>query len=291
MEKRVTPLAKGNNIFENQLIYFGTKHGKGEVLSPLFSQLGAHCEAVEIDTDRFGTFSGEVDRRGSVRETLRRKIQGTYAARPQGRFFLASEGSFGGDPFTGVLRIDLESLLLWDRKANQEIYAEHLCRRPMDVERALGPCDDFREFLRSIEFPDHAVMVRPRKSPTPLFKGLQTEQAVAQAMLQCFWESRSSKVILSTDLRAHLNKRRREAIFQAGQRLIAKLLSLCPNCGAPGYGIAEEIPGLPCEDCGEPSAAALAVRFECFQCHQSEERPRPDGKISIPPEDCEYCNH
>ena len=61
-------------FYENLKINFATKHDKEKTLSPLFAPYGLDCQMVEVDTDKFGTFSGEIERSGSVRETLRQKI-------------------------------------------------------------------------------------------------------------------------------------------------------------------------------------------------------------------------
>ena len=288
--KRVIRLDKANSFYAGQTVYFATKHGKEEILTPLFREIGLHCERIEVDTDQFGTFSGEVERTGSVRETLRKKIQAAAYATPSGRLFLASEGSFGPDPFIGFLQTDLESLLLWDRELDMEIYAEYLCREPTHAEVTLGPQDDFRAFLNSIDFPQHSVIVRPDGLRSPTFKGLKSEREVGQAMLESFWNSKNGKVVVATDLRADQNETRRNAISKAGHALIEKIPSLCPSCFVPGFGISRGIPGLECQACGEPSQVARAVLFECAKCGHKLEKPRPDGKARLPVEECEHCN-
>jgi ribosomal protein S27AE len=68
---------------------------------------------------------------------------------------------------------------------------------------------------------------------------------------------------------------------EAGEKLIEKLNSFCPDCG---------LPGLPCLVCGEASKVAKQVSWECVKCEFSEVRNRPDGKSVIEPEECENCN-
>ena len=290
MAKKDIRLAKGNSFYSGQKIYFVTKHGKEDILRPLFQSLGILCERVDVDTDQFGTFSGEIERSGSIRETLRKKIQAGMEAAPDARLILASEGSFGPDPFTGFLQTDLESLLLWDRELNIEIYAEHLSRDPVHAESTLGPKDDFRSFLKQIRFPDHRVLIRPEGSSTLIFKGLSSEADVERALLECFCHSQNGKVVIATDLRADQNKTRRTAIGRAGQALIEKMQSLCPNCSLPGFAITRGLPGLKCESCGEPSHVARAVLLECLKCAYTETKPRPDGKTVLSSAECEYCN-
>lgn len=276
--------------FYGETVLFATKHGKEQILGPLLSELDMSCARADVDTDRFGTFTGEVERTGSVRETLRKKIQAASASYKDERFILASEGSFGPHPIIGFLPIDLESLLLWDRKLNLEIYAEFLCTSPVHREQKLRPRDDFQSALKELNFPDHGIIVHPENSVIPIFKGLHSEHEVAQAMIDCFCSSASGRVVLANDLRACHNPTRRTAIFEAGKMLLEKLKSLCPSCSYPGFAITKGIPGLTCSDCGEPSQIAKAVLFECVSCAFSEEKERPEGKLSIGPSECEFCN-
>jgi hypothetical protein len=290
MVKRDTRLGKVSNFYEGQTVFFATKHGKEEILAPLFRGVGLACKAIPVDTDEFGTFSGEVERRGSIREILRNKIQAAARLHPSGRLFLASEGSFGPHPLIGFLPTDLESLLLWDCESRIEIYAEYLCRRPIHREVRLTARDDFRDFLRSIDFPSHAVIVHPHGKIQPIFKGLRTELEVAQAMLECFLQSEDGTVTLLTDLRADQNETRRKAIAEAGRAMIEKLQSICPECSTPGFGIVSGVPGMVCEACGEATSIPRAVLYECVRCGFVHERPRPDGKQVVHAEECEHCN-
>lgn len=282
--------SEGVAFYQNAQIYFATKHAKEELLAPLFLQNGLRCVAVNIDTDMFGTFSGEVERTEGVRATLRKKIDAAIEVQKNARLFLASEGSFVPHPIVGFLQTDLESLLLFDRKLGVEIYAEYLCLEPVHGEKKFGPRENFRDFLAQLKFPDHGVIVHPENSLVPIFKGLHTEHAVSQAMLDCFAVSATGNVVISTDLRACHNPTRQRAILKAGERLIEKLKSLCPDCGLPGFAISRGIPGLPCEICGEASSAAAKVLWECVKCPYSVERPRPDGETHVKVDECEFCN-
>ncbi len=276
--------------FRGEVVLFSTKHGKEEILEPLLAEIDMSCIRANVDTDRFGTFTGEVERTGSVRETLLKKIQAASESQEDARFILASEGSFGPHPVIGFMPTDLESLLLWDRKLNVKIYAEFLSTNSVHGERKLGPRDDFRSALEELGFPDHGVIVHPEDSLIPIFKGLHTDHEVAQAMIDCFSSSASGRVIIANDLRACHNPTRKTAIFEAAKVLLEKLKSICPSCNYPGFAITKGIPGLICSECGEPSQIAKAVLFECVSCAFSDEKERSDGKRFIEPSECEFCN-
>lgn len=293
MEKRATHLDRVNSVYAGETIYFATMHGKDELVAPLLRARGIGCQRVPIDTDRFGTFSGEIKREGSVLETLRRKISAAVAHTPQGRLYLASEGSFGPDPVFAIFQSDLESLLLWDRTLNLEIYAEHLCRSPRHAELTFDPIrepEKLAPFLEHLDLSDHGVIVHPEGCFTPIVKGLHQMTEVAHAIQECVTQANSGKVVVSTDLRAHHNKTRRAAIIKAAEALITKLDSRCPQCQVPGFAVASGIPGLPCKGCGTPSPASKALLWECKRCHYTEEHPRADGRTTVSPAECELCN-
>lgn len=290
MEKKDSPLVRDNSLYGGQTVYVATKHGKEGIVAPLFAACGIRCDRIDVDTDSFGTFSGEVERTGSVRDTLRKKLQAGAGAAPHARLFLASEGSFGPDPIFGFVRTDLESLLFWDRELNIEIYAEYLCRSPMHDEVTIAPDAPIKPFLEKIRFPDHAVIVRPAESFVEVVKGLVEATEVEKAIRRCAALSPRGEALVATDLRAHFNKTRREAIAKAASLLIQKIESLCPSCDVPGFWIVRGIAGLPCESCGEPSRAARAMVFGCVKCDYIEERPRPDGRTTVSAGECGSCN-
>ena len=289
--KRAIRLGKGNNHpFNGETVYFATKHLKETALAPLFESIGMRCVRVDVDTDRFGTFSGEVERVGSVRETLRLKANAASRLNPEGRFFLASEGSFGPHPFIGFVQSDHEALLLVDRKLETEIYVDEITTKTNHAETEFGPRDDLHAILKQIGFPEHGIIVKPKGNSSIVFKDLHTFHAVGQAIIDAFKASKEPKVILSTDMRANFNPTRMKAIAKTGEKLIQALNSFCPTCQTPGFSISQGVPGLPCEECGEPSRTTKDVIFSCVKCAYSEQKARPDGLLAIPASDCEFCN-
>lgn len=289
--KKATRLDKDNkHIFSGETVYFATKHSKEQVIAPLLAKVGLCCVVADVDTDKFGTFSGEVPRLGSVRETLRLKIGAAAGLNPEARFFLASEGSFGPHPMLGFVQSDHEALLFIDRKLGTEIYVEEISTETNNSEVEFGPRDDLQTFLNQIGFPEHGIIVKPKSNSRIVFKGIQSFQVFGQAIIDAFLLSSEAKIILSTDMRASFNPTRMKVIEKVGQKLIESLNSLCPKCKTPGFAISRGIPGLPCEECGEPSRISKDVLWNCVKCDHSEQRPRPDGIFKISAAECEYCN-
>lgn len=284
-------MVKGNrHPFWGQEILFVTKHKKETILASLFVELGLSLRVADVDTDLYGTFSGEVERPGTAREALRAKIKAAIHLYPNTRFFLASEGSFAPHPIIGLVQSDLESLLLFDRAENIEVYAESISTIVIHDEIAITHFDELESFLKKNQFPTHALIVRPSTSFDPIFKGIKTESNLRKSLSECIFKSENGRAIVATDLRAHHNPTRQKVIYNAGLKLIESLKSLCPQCDYPGFRIVNGIPGLPCRDCGHRSAFFYKVLLECGKCCYSEERKRPDGVLSIGPEECEICN-
>lgn len=291
MAKKVTRLGKvSKHPFDGQTVYLGTKHDKSIALAPHFEKIGMRCETIEVDTDEFGTFTGEVERRGSVKETLRKKVEAVTKLKPAARFVLASEGSFGPHPHVGFIQSDHEVLLFFDRLTGLEVFAEELSTDTNHDEIEFAPSDDLQSFLNRVKFPSHGVIVRPKGNSSQVFKGLNDWKNLGQAIIDCFLISSEPKVILSTDMRASFNPTRMDVIYKAGEKLIERLTSFCPGCSKIGFGPIRGIPGLPCSECGLPTQVIKKVLFRCASCQLEEVRPRNDGLKYVDPAECDFCN-
>lgn len=64
-------------IFYNSRLVIATMHGKEQVIAPLLQEsIGVQIvKAVDLDTDQFGTFTGEIERDVDPVEAARRKCQ------------------------------------------------------------------------------------------------------------------------------------------------------------------------------------------------------------------------
>ena len=89
---------------KNRKLLSATKHNKEQVIAPIFEEgLGVHCFVPDkYNSDIFGTFSGEVERKNSAVATVRAKC---LAAKEEFDCDLvrASEGSFGSYLFFMIL--------------------------------------------------------------------------------------------------------------------------------------------------------------------------------------------
>lgn len=269
--------------YQGALAAFATRHGKAEAAAHAFSDLlGLKLVTPpDLDTDRLGTFTGEVPRPAPMRETARLKARMGMAAAglPLG---LASEGSFGPHPAIPFLAAAHEMMLFIDGESGLEIAEEQLSPDTNFAALDVTPEADLKSFLAQAGFPSHALILR---------SGGETVKAItSRQRLEALLRRADGPVRLETDMRAHLNPTRMAAIGRLARRLAERIATPCPACGAPGFGVARTEPGLACEDCGAPTSLVRALIFACPACRHEETRPRPDGRVNATPAECPECN-
>lgn len=125
-----------------------TQHGKERVIASVLKPgLGCLIELVTgFDTDRFDTFTRETPRDGTQLEAARRKARkGMELAGAS--LGIASEGSFGPDPYTGMFPWNRESVVLIISQGR------HRSPAPFPMEAGLGclSCATPREICASTE--------------------------------------------------------------------------------------------------------------------------------------------
>ena len=271
-----------------------TQHGKESVIGPVL-QAGAGLSVFRVegvDTDAFGTFSREVERRGSALDAARAKIHAGFEARPDARILLASEGTFGPHPAVPLLAMGDELVLLVDRETGLEVWGRDVGPGTNFAHRRVEDVGTALDFARHAGFPDHGLIVLGVRGETPapnLF--LRKDIADAEALVTATKAAldRTGAAFVETDMRAHRNPTRRQAIQRAAEDLVQRLGSPCPACARPGFGRTGRIPGRPCSDCGTPTELAKAWIFACEACGRQETRPAP-GEAWADPGACPSCN-
>jgi hypothetical protein len=270
-------------------IAIATMHGKERSIAPpLAERFG--CIAVVpagFDTDAFGTFTGEIARRGSPRDAARAKAAAAMAATGLDAA-IASEGTFGPHPAAPLLPLAAEFLLLVDARSGLEVEAEDV---GAETNWAGAPVRDLaaaEAFGARIGFPDHQMVLRVAGDPTATRRGLGSRDELAAALadlLRCF-----GRVEASADMRADRNPTRMRAIARAAGRLAERAATPCPGCGWFGFGFARAERGLPCEACGEPTELVQTLVDGCARCAATVRRPRPDGAATADAGSCPQCN-
>lgn len=277
-------------MFENRRLLIATKHEKEKVLAPLLeAALGVRCFVAEnYDTDRLGTFTGEIERTGDPISTAREKCLQAMELH-QCDLGVASEGSFGPHPSIFFVKADDEFLIFIDRLNQIEVVVRELSTNTNFNQQSLRNRGELREFARSAGFPAHGIILR--KSPnenTDIHKGIRDEQTLHLSFEQLL--AKHGEVYAETDMRAMHNPTRMEVIAQAAQKLVDKIQSACPECQTRGFGINQVKQGLPCAWCQLPTKGVLSHVYVCAHCNFTQEVLHPHGKMSQDPSYCDRCN-
>jgi len=266
-----------------------TQHGKERVIGPLFREsLGVEVElALGFDTDTLGTFTREVARPGSQLDAARKKAQQGMEILGTS-YGIASEGSFGPDPF-GLFPWDVELVMLIDRTRGIEVVG--VARGPgRHLHDHIATPEALEAFAERAGFPEHGLVVRADGPDDPhLWKGLEDRATLGTAFAEALARSKTGKVFVESELRAHLNPTRMALIGQATQDLIHRMTSMCPRCQAPGFWVVERIAGRPCRDCDAPTNEARAERWACVAGDHAEVRDLETARLADP-RWCNECN-
>ncbi len=267
-----------------------TQHGKETAIAPaLETVLGCRVERVGgYDTDQLGTFTREIPRFGTQLEAARKKarIGMELTGLPLG---LASEGSFGPDPYAGMFPWNVELLLFIDDTLGIEVCG--VFQGPGGgAHLRTGDWAAVEDFAGKSGFPAQHLVLRPDDENSPHFiKGIADWTALRNAFAWARDLSATGRVFVEFDLRAHANPGRMENIRRAAEDLAVKLTTPCPACGAPGFAVVDRLSGLPCSDCGAPTREPRADIWGCIRCDHRETRPRTDA-VAADPGRCDYCN-
>jgi len=277
-------------MFTGRTLVIATMHAKEKVLAPMLEQaLGvAVFVPPTFNTDRFGTFTGDIQRNASPLETARAKAEAALV-QTGNDLALASEGSFGPHPVIGIVPANEEWLILIDKKNNIEVVVREISTKTNYDGRICRSIDEVLDFAKAAGFPEHGLIIRKNKNEVnAIVKGIRDSEELLKAA-NAFLES-EKELFIETDMRGMMNPTRMKVIAAAGEKLIKKLKSLCPSCESPGYDVEEIIPGLPCSDCGLPTRTPKAYLLKCKKCGHETMKEFPKGNTTENPMYCDYCN-
>jgi len=265
-----------------------TKHAKLALIAPPMAKLlGLALEAVAIDTDRLGTFSGEVPRPGPPLQTAVAKARLGMAASGSDLGF-ASEGTIGPLPEVPLCNLDRELVVVVDDREGIVVAGHAQSLEICAVTAELSSIEEATDLLARADLPAHRLIVQPAGGGPPIRKGIASREALRRAVAECAEADQHGLARVSTDLRANLCPSRRPTIAEAARRLAARLHVPCPACDAPGWGAVELEHGLPCERCGTATADIKAEVLGCARC--AHHQRRPVMRSAADPSRCPWCN-
>ena len=277
-------------MFAKRHLLIATKHQKEKVIAPAFKKAFGVIPtlAKDFDTDQFGTFSGEVERKKSPLETAKAKALAALA-QSNCELAIASEGSFGPHPSIPFVACDEEFLILIDQKHGLEISASSLSMNTNYASALIEDEASLLAFAEKARFPSHALILKVKANKElKVIKGIVEKEELLNSFRQLSKDGKEIRV--ETDMRALFNPSRMEVIATTTDLLIEKLRSTCPKCNTPGFWCTQKIAGLACGLCGNPTKGIKSEIWACQKCGFKEERTNPDRKIKEDPAYCDFCN-
>ncbi|WP_310611629.1 DUF6671 family protein [Limnohabitans sp.] len=209
------------NVYKNNKVAFLTKHGKEALLrAPIETALG--CQLIHTDaydTDLLGTFTRDQIRLCSQLEAAKKKasigmsLTGTSVA-------LASEGSFGMDPFSGFIPWNTEVVVWIDQKLGIELVG--IAQGPaQSLHKVIKSINELEAFVRKANFPDHQLVLRPQdQDHQDIIKGIDNLADLVKGFEWAKKKSINGSVFIENDLRAHCNPTRQGVAFPQISRQI-----------------------------------------------------------------------
>ena len=270
--------------YRGRVIAVGTQHGKQHQFAPVFRRvLGAELVTPAVDTDQFGTFTGEVVRMGAPADAARSKAR--LAMSVTGLAYgLASEASYG--PLSGGWLGHEEILLFCDDVAGIEIVEGHRTTSLPGVSQPVSGFDDVPTSLID-DLPGQALIVRPRGAVGAITKGITGSDGLRAAIEATISVSPDGVALVEPDLRAHHNPSRRLILTGLAETMARRLATTCPVCSAPGFGRVGAEPGLPCRVCETATPLRHKEIHGCAACRHYETRL---VRAAADPVACPACN-
>jgi hypothetical protein len=266
-----------------------TKHGKLSQIAPAFDGLKEwQLELAPIDTDEFGTFSGEVERTLSPRETVIEKAKA--GARSLGLDYgIASEGTIGAHPHLPFINSDYELMAFVCLSEDVAVVESYLSADINAYTQDVSHSSDLEEIFRSLDLPNHAAnIVVETKLGRQVLKGF-TDMHEVQKIIEQYLADDTKSVRVESDFRAMNSPSRQANIAICAQRLALRVGANCPECSHFGWGRVGYEYGLPCVSCGLMNeSVANAEKLGCPSCDFVE--LNEFAQEAIDPSRCEFCN-
>lgn len=276
-------------MFKGRNLLIATKHEKEKIIAPILErELGVTCYVANFDTDKLGTFTGEVERKDDPITTVRNKCLLAMELM-NCDLAIASEGSFNPHPTIYFVPADDEFLLFMDKQNGLEIIVRELSTETNFNSAEIKTEEELNAFAGKAQFPSHGLIIRKSKEDfTDIVKGITNFEHLNTSFKHFILSYGTAFV--ETDMRAMYNPTRMKVIEKATKKLADKINSLCPVCKTPGFSITDVKQGLPCERCNFPTRSTLSYIYTCQKCFYAKEEKNPNSKFTEDPSYCDVCN-
>lgn len=154
-----------HHLFDGRTLIIATMHGREKIIGPILEkELGLRCGAISgFNTDLFGAFSGEIERKSTALQTVKKKALAALKLCNE-TLVIASEGSFGSHPSRMFVSANEAFLILIDTKNNLEIVGRHLTVETNFDRREIKSLSDLEKFKTDIGYPEHGVILKIKHS-------------------------------------------------------------------------------------------------------------------------------
>jgi hypothetical protein len=286
-------------MYAKRTAVFATQHGKEKIFKrPVWHGLGLQLITPDdIDTDQLGTFSGDIPRKASMKDTVLAKAK-LGMELTNNTLAFANEGSFNPHPQAPFIACDFEIAVFVDSEKNIAVYEQIMTTHTNHAQLELSNQPNERQlmetelmsFLKRIGFPQHAVIVKTNiENKVLIYKGIQDYQTLLDTIAICGSQAIDAKIQLETDMRAHLNPHRQQALRKLAFKLVRRLQKTCPACATIGWGSVDVVRGLPCMECGAPTQLIQHEILSCVSCTHRLIQNIPNIEMADP-QFCDYCN-
>lgn len=275
-------------IYKDKFVLLASKHRKEQAIEPIIREkMGCHLCVEDIDTDQFGTFTGEIPRPLTAYETCILKAK-QAANEKKYVLSIASEGSFGPHPSHPFISHAHEIMVFVDLE-HDWIIAEQLVTPNTNYKMMTIHEDTILDtFLESVHFPDHALTLQSGDRQNVLEKGINSHDKLRTSLKLGF--KKYNELFIATDMRAMMNPTRMKTLADLAETLALRIMRFCPGCGIPGFGFKSVGGHLPCSLCGDETKMYRYEEWGCIRCDYQEQRSRQDQLIVADPTHCDYCN-
>lgn len=294
---------KNKRALEHKNVVVATMHNKQEAIMPIFKSKDiTWIDAENLNTDRFGTFSGEIPRKRSALETVIEKAK-LAVSLTNADVAIANEGSFGAHPNIPWIPSDTEIMVWYDAKNEVTIRETLVSIETNFSKKVISTKAELFEFAKKAKFPSHQLILRPKVNSIHsnsslklvgqteiIFKDFSGYSDLEICFERCWDASPTGEIIIETDMRADRNPTRMKVIQQLARSLNKRIDCKCPMCDNPGFGLVHTIEGLPCSSCTIPTTLVHFEIHACNYCNYSEKKKRRDGLEYASPSECGICN-
>jgi hypothetical protein len=274
--------------YQHENVLLASKHEKEQAIAtPFMNRLSCTLSVHDFDTDKFGTFTGEIARSSSPYETCLLKAK-TAAEQYNYRLAVASEGSFGPHPAFPFVPSAHELMVFIDR-AHGWVVAEQLISQKTNYAMITIKEDtELDSFLESVQFPSHALILQASTDKRVFAKGIKDLERLSHYLAVGF--KTEKELLLAADMRAMMNPTRMEVIGELADKLALRIATPCTQCACPGFGFKSTRGRLPCSLCGSSTSFYEEEVWGCIACEYQEYKMRNDGLVKADPTYCDYCN-